>query len=533
MPRSGGSRASWGGAGALTLNTSAVPPSTAAATPSSAPVFSPLERGAGMSLGLHRAVATGNTALALHALETGQSPQSLLHGVAPLHVAAATGDVLAIQLLLYYGADANVPRHRSRQPGPGVEASTPLHFAAANGQLAAARILLENGARPNATDRDGQTPEALAKARGFTQCATLLHDWSGSHTQSVRELGYIPQQAWGDAMERVGIPTSPPQPDAQRSPTLPIPLDPAAQSLNPTPQPLDAALQPLDAAPQPLDAAPQHMSPDALSSASPPAGAASHNSPSPPLDSARESWRLPSLPNLFEKATHPAAVLRAALLSHQGAAAAEQRKELPTGEEPAALLARLGNRRSFTGLLRRSRGVTPQPTEEPAPRMPGELLDLTEDVPESPSASSATGSKPAGLLSPPAISAPPPPQTSARSERALPLRLRSSSVSSGRQEAQWDERSERPAPTQATRARANSEVQQYRLGSLLRSLRPSGALLSAEDRSAGSGSDTGGRSAWTSPGPTEEPLSPPARDSARTSPRSTGTPPAGGPTESE
>ena len=157
MPRSGGSRASWGGAGALTLNTSAVPPSTAAATPSSAPVFSPLERGAGMSLGLHRAVATGNTALALHALETGQSPQSLLHGVAPLHVAAATGDVLAIQLLLYYGADANVPRHRSRQPGPGVEASTPLHFAAANGQLAAARILLENGARPNATDRDGQT----------------------------------------------------------------------------------------------------------------------------------------------------------------------------------------------------------------------------------------------------------------------------------------------------------------------------------------------------------------------------------------
>ena len=527
MPRSGGSRASWGGAGALTLNTSAVPPSTAAATPSSAPVFSPVERGAGMSLGLHRAVATGNAALALHALETGQSPQSLLHGVAPLHVAAATGDVLAIQLLLYYGADANVPRHRSRQPGPGVEASTPLHFAAANGHLAAARILLENGARPNATDRDGQTPEALAKARGFTQCATLLHDWSGTHTQGVRELGYIPQQAWGDAMERVGIPTSPPQPDAQRSPTLPTPLDSAAQSLNPSPQPLDAA-------PQPLDAAPQHESPDALSPASPPAGAPSHSSPSPPLDSARESWRLPSLPNLFEKATHPAAVLRAALLSHQGAAAAEQRKELPTGEEPAALLARIGNRRSFTGLLRRSRGVTPQPTEEPTPRMPGELLDLTEDAPESPSASSATGSKPASLLSPPAIAAPPPPpQTSARSERALPLRLRSSSVSSGRQEAQWDERSERQAATQPTRERANSEVQQYRLGSLLRSLRPSSAVLSAEDRSAGSGSDSGGRSAWTSPGPTEEPLSPPARDSARTSPRSAGTPPAGGPTESE
>ena len=78
----------------------------------------------------------------------------------------------------------------------------------------------------------------------------------------AREKYRLPPRQ-GDAMERVGIPTSPPQPDAQQSPTLSIPLDSAAQSLNPTPQPLDAA-------PQPLDAAPQHTSPDALSPVSPP-----------------------------------------------------------------------------------------------------------------------------------------------------------------------------------------------------------------------------------------------------------------------
>ena len=99
-----------------------------------------------LGLSLHRAVSTGNVALVLFALEHGQSANSVLHGITPLHVAACLGEVSIVQLLMAYGAEVNQPKTRARTAGgPGVEGSLPLHFAAANGHYEIVRLLLEHG----------------------------------------------------------------------------------------------------------------------------------------------------------------------------------------------------------------------------------------------------------------------------------------------------------------------------------------------------------------------------------------------------
>ncbi|WFD42689.1 hypothetical protein MPSI1_001337 [Malassezia psittaci] len=158
----------------------------------------------GQSFGLHRAAATGNVAMVLYALENGESPNTYLNGIAPLHVSACLGDTVTTQILIAYGADLNLPRSRSRvHPTPGVEGSTALHFAAANGHNEIVRILLENGATPTATDRDNQTPESLAHANHHSACAEALRRWiekygSKGHvaSNSIYNTGYA--MRWGN-----------------------------------------------------------------------------------------------------------------------------------------------------------------------------------------------------------------------------------------------------------------------------------------------------------------------------------------------
>ena len=475
MVRSGPLRASLASASTSTL---------ALAQPGNSSPSTLHEKNATHSLGLHRAAGTGNVALVLYALENGQSPNSMLHGVAPLHVAACVGDLVATQLLIAFGADVQLSRARARAAGgPGVEGSTALHFAAANGHYAVVCTLLENGARPAPVDKDGQTPESLASANQHTQCVAVLRQYLDTYgpdghvePYSVRELGYTVQ--WGDAalapISREGTPDL-----AVRTPVFSAPLVPHTRRGSPA-VPLSVRTDVQDA--------PQRSS-----------------TVSPPLDARRR----PSLPYFLEKAAHPASSLRA-LWPQSTSTAPAIHKVLHEDESPGLRVPRINSRASLSSLLKRATGSayprTPEERHTPPLRTddsetssrfsgvlsPTALLSLVQrrsqenlsvsstDASEaSPSLSASpvsdsTSSRSTGRtrsdLSRPAAR----PSEALRSlEGAAPgllppvttrtYRVRSSSASGARLGRTWDERDAAPS-AQTTRARASSEVQPVSLG---------------------------------------------------------------------
>lgn len=85
--------------------------------------------------------------------------------VAPLHAAAARGDLEAVRLLLRKGADAN-----ARQQSGYVA----LHTAAANGRKDMVAELLEYGADPAAANEAGETAADLAEKAGHLAVVSLL-----------------------------------------------------------------------------------------------------------------------------------------------------------------------------------------------------------------------------------------------------------------------------------------------------------------------------------------------------------------------
>jgi uncharacterized protein len=85
--------------------------------------------------------------------------------VAPLHAAAARGDLAAVQLLLERGADAN-----ARQQSGYVA----LHTAAASGRKEMAELLLAHGAHPDAATDAGETAADLAQQAGHAALAAWL-----------------------------------------------------------------------------------------------------------------------------------------------------------------------------------------------------------------------------------------------------------------------------------------------------------------------------------------------------------------------
>jgi uncharacterized protein len=87
------------------------------------------------------------------------------HGIALLYFPAIKGDEETAALVIAHGADVN-----GGMPG----AATPLHGTALFNQPAMAEWLLERGARPDAADYEGQTPLAIARARGFAEVADTL-----------------------------------------------------------------------------------------------------------------------------------------------------------------------------------------------------------------------------------------------------------------------------------------------------------------------------------------------------------------------
>ncbi|HEX9160426.1 MAG TPA: ankyrin repeat domain-containing protein [Thermoanaerobaculia bacterium] len=77
--------------------------------------------------------------------------------VAPVHAAAAVGDVAMMKLLLERGANANAKQESDY---------TPLHEAAGRGNTEMAQLLLAHGADLHAKASDGSTPADTAVKRG-------------------------------------------------------------------------------------------------------------------------------------------------------------------------------------------------------------------------------------------------------------------------------------------------------------------------------------------------------------------------------
>jgi ankyrin repeat protein len=86
-------------------------------------------------------------------------------GVAPVHAAAAVGDINTVRILLERGANANA----RQQAG-----FTALHTAAQLGNAVLVDLLLAHGADPSIAADDGNTPAALASAHGHLEIAKRL-----------------------------------------------------------------------------------------------------------------------------------------------------------------------------------------------------------------------------------------------------------------------------------------------------------------------------------------------------------------------
>ncbi|ORY00437.1 hypothetical protein K493DRAFT_176476, partial [Basidiobolus meristosporus CBS 931.73] len=92
---------------------------------------------------LHSGAASGNLGLVKFALDHGQSINSVVNGVLPIHAACCSGNPAVVKYLIDRGADVNARRISRRYSGESADSgpgsslagtgSTPLHYACANG----------------------------------------------------------------------------------------------------------------------------------------------------------------------------------------------------------------------------------------------------------------------------------------------------------------------------------------------------------------------------------------------------------------
>jgi ankyrin repeat protein len=100
-------------------------------------------------------------------------------GMTPLHLAAAAGNLPALQVLFVARADVRATDKSG---------ATPLHFAAARGRTEAVTAFLNTKARLDAADAEGQTPLHMAVAAGHTETARALLD-GGADANAVNRRG--------------------------------------------------------------------------------------------------------------------------------------------------------------------------------------------------------------------------------------------------------------------------------------------------------------------------------------------------------
>lgn len=152
-----------------------------------------VERGA--EVNARSSSETGSTVLSF-ALE-GKSPQlaaflidhgadvngKAKNGQTPLHYAAAYGLNDFLELLLYRGADPNLPS------STGGSSTTPLIAAAANGHLESVRILLDRGADLEKTNSVGNTPLLEVCKHPYPNVVQLLLE-RGARINAKTPLGH-------------------------------------------------------------------------------------------------------------------------------------------------------------------------------------------------------------------------------------------------------------------------------------------------------------------------------------------------------
>jgi ankyrin repeat protein len=83
----------------------------------------------------------------------------------PLHIAAQTGALYDIEILVVHGAEVNAI---------GDLGDTPLHCAARHGHVAAVEKLISLGAKPNALNEFSETPLELARLCDHLDTAAIL-----------------------------------------------------------------------------------------------------------------------------------------------------------------------------------------------------------------------------------------------------------------------------------------------------------------------------------------------------------------------
>ncbi|OLP94080.1 Ankyrin repeat, PH and SEC7 domain containing protein secG, partial [Symbiodinium microadriaticum] len=103
-------------------------------------------------------------------------------GTSPLHLAAKSGELEVVVLLL----DAGAPLEAEDYTG-----ATALHWAAANGCSEVTSVLLARGASPAASDRSGAQPLHDAAWSGHSDAAKALLRW-GASTDATDDRGRTP-----------------------------------------------------------------------------------------------------------------------------------------------------------------------------------------------------------------------------------------------------------------------------------------------------------------------------------------------------
>jgi ankyrin repeat protein len=113
-------------------------------------------------------------------------------GGTALHLAAATGEDVAVAALLDGGADIEAIH---------AEGGTALHFAAAKGNLSTVMLLLDKEANVHALDDGGQTPADVASRE---RIKAVLRDWaSGAGRNRRGGVSGVPDKPLDDQPRKI------------------------------------------------------------------------------------------------------------------------------------------------------------------------------------------------------------------------------------------------------------------------------------------------------------------------------------------
>ena len=182
------------------------------------------EREGGHPLGsaaIHLAAESGNLGLVLLLVARGADVSTPSGSGTPLYCAALSGHAELAQYLIQNGADPNAP-------GDDVMRAPPLHVAAAAGHLAVVVLLIDHGADVGACDPEGYTPLHGAAGTGSVEVARLLLH-RGANVNATADTGEtVLHFALGDEMRELllahgAVETEPPEfiaPQPEYRPTL-------------------------------------------------------------------------------------------------------------------------------------------------------------------------------------------------------------------------------------------------------------------------------------------------------------------------